>query len=405
MLWLLLAVTLKCGLCQVSVTARLDQPEYLVGEPIFVFVDVTNAGAEPLGYSTCDGHVELSVLGGRRKAAPNLRGCFSGGFGSGGACGIDHPPLMQPGESVSFPYLLRGYRLESGDYVLHASGAAGVRWFFGAGRNSSAFSGHKIGDVVEGREFDVSISLAIRAGTDDELRGRYQRYVQEATDGAALTDSWLRARQAIAEMAPAFLERTLLKFADQPETAELAVEGLAQIPTPTSRADLVQLYEKTPDLRFRGLIVEKLAGIATRDELSFLASLLPGHSNVFDDRIREFAALGIGKIGGDSAVAILEAAPRSASSNVRRAVATAAGNTKSPAAVPVLIGMYSDEEIHNDVCWALATLTHHRWCTGTQTVPETQSKWLRWWGSNQSPLPIYGMDQCIASEKLLPLPE
>src|SRR5262249_14349709 len=63
---LLLAITLKCGLCQITVI-RLDQPEYLVGEPIFVFVDVTNTGTEALGYSSCDGHVELSVPGGRRR--------------------------------------------------------------------------------------------------------------------------------------------------------------------------------------------------------------------------------------------------------------------------------------------------------------------------------------------------
>lgn len=402
---LLLGISFKCGLCQVKVAVRLDQPEYLVGEPIFVLVDVTNTGIEALGYSASDGHVELSVPGGRRKTTPDLRGCFGGGIGGGSGGGISHPPLMQPGQSVSFPYLLRGYWLEGGHYLLHAFGDAGVRWFFGAGRNFSSVSRHKIGDVVEGRRFDVSIPLAVREGSDNELKGRYRHYVEEAMDGLPISAPWLRARQAIAEMAPPFLEKTLLRFVDQPESAEIAVEGLAQIPTATSRADLVELYDKTPDLKLRGLIVEKLAGIATPEELSFFASLLPGHSSALEDRLRIFAALGIGRIGGDGAVDVLKSASQNSNPELRRAVATALGNTRSGNAVPVLIGLYPEEQVRNDVCWALATLTHYRWCGGDGNVMEQQSRWRRWWDSNQSGLPLYGMDQCIASERLSPIPD
>ncbi len=59
-------------------TVKFDQPDYLVGEPV-----------------TCKAD--------------------------------DHPPTMKPGEKVSFPYLLTGYRLEAGTYTLHAKCKAGVR--------------------------------------------------------------------------------------------------------------------------------------------------------------------------------------------------------------------------------------------------------------------------------------
>jgi len=66
---------------------------------------------------------------------------------------------------------------------------------------------------VEGSMFPSLWPLG--AGTDDELKGRYRHYVEEAMDGAPIKASSLRARQAIAEMAPPFLEKTLLKFVDQ----------------------------------------------------------------------------------------------------------------------------------------------------------------------------------------------
>jgi hypothetical protein len=398
----LLALSTASGFCQVSITVKLDQSEYLVGEPIFVIVDATNIGAEALGYSTGDGHADLTVPGGQHKQAPLLRGCYTGvGSGSGG--GIFHPPLIPPGQTVSFRYLLKGYRLRSGAYVLRANGKAGVRWFFGAGRNSSPVSERKVGDPVEGATFDVSLSLSIREGTEDELRQRYVRYVNIAVSESGMSVPSREAREAIAEMAPPFLEKTILEFANQPETAALAVEGLGQIPTPASREDLVRLYDKSADLTLRAAIVEKLAGIATLAELPFFASLLPGRSSKLDDRIRVPAVLGIGRLGGEDAVKALQSAPASPNPEVRQTVALALGNTRSPAAVPILIEMYSDEPVRNDVCGALATLTHYQWCDGGGSVTETQAKWKEWWGSHASRLRLYGIDECAALATLLPL--
>jgi hypothetical protein len=222
-----------------------------------VNVDVTNIGTESIGYSAYDGKTDLTVPGGRQKQTPRLRGCYTGDGSSGSSGGgLFHPPLMAPGQTVSFRRLLKGYRLQSGTYVLRASGTAGVRWFFGAGRNSSPVSGRKLGDPVQGAKFDVSLRLSLREGTEDELRQRYVPYVNEAASGAGITDPSRQAREAIAEMAPSFLEKTILGFANQPETAALAIEGLGQIPTPASRAHLVRLYNQSPDLRLRGLILE-----------------------------------------------------------------------------------------------------------------------------------------------------
>jgi hypothetical protein len=398
----LVALAGASGLSQVKVNARLDQPSYLEGEPVFVIVDVTNTGDEPIGYSECDARVELSVPGASPKNPPNLYGCYTSAQ-SGSGCGIDHPPLMKPGQTVSFYYLLKGYHLRAGEYTVHASGEAGVRWFFGEGRNSSAVSGRTLRDIVEGRKFEASLPIRIRQGTSDELKQRYLPYVQDAENWSGLTAESLRARRAIAEMAPSFLERTILGFAGQPETADLAVEGLSQIPTDQSRADLIELYDKSSDLRLRRSIAEGLAGIATRKELPFFVSLLPGHSSMLEDQIRVFAVLGIGKSGGDEAVLALVSAQASPNPEVR--VVHALGNTRSRAAVPVLIDMYATEEIRNDVCWALSNLTHYIWCHGAGTVPETQAKWKKWWKNHGANALLYGLDQCVPMGALVPLGE
>jgi hypothetical protein len=202
------------GFCQVQVELRTNQATYLAGEPIFVVVDIKNIGSERVGYSASNGHADLTVPGGRKKEAPNLFGCFTG-FGEGYGGGVFDPPLMKPGQTVSTWYLLKGYSLRAGDYILHASGKAGVQSYET--------------DPVAGQMFEGSMKLTVEDATEAQLRQRYAPYVADA-------EGWdmerrARAREAIAEMAPPFLEKTIFSFADQPETARLAVEGLAQIPT------------------------------------------------------------------------------------------------------------------------------------------------------------------------------
>lgn len=393
------------GFCQadVAVTVKPSQPEYLVGEPVFVVVEMTNVGTEPVGYWICESDTHLTVPNGRRKRNPNLHGCFAG-EGGGSGCGVYDPPTLASGKSVSFRYLLKGYRLESGEYDLHATGKAGAGWYFGWGRNESSVSNRKQSDPVEGAVFDVWLKLNVREGTEDELRERYVPYVEQAKYANLMVRTFREARAAIAEMAPPFLEKTILSFADQQETANLAAEGLGQIPTTASRADLIALFNKSADLRLRGSLLKALAGIATDAEMPFFASLLPGHSSALDDDLRRTAALGIGKIGGENAVKMLTSAFPGAGAGVREAMVEALGNTRSAAAVPVLIGMYADETVQNDVCGALSTLTHRTWCDGTAPTPaDAQVRWWQWWGAHQSGLTLYDTDQCVDLRELVPL--
>ena len=205
-------------------------------------------------------------------------------------------------------------------------------------------------------------------------------------------------------MAPAFLEKTLLGFATQPEWASAAVEGLGRIPTGDSRRDLVSLFDASADLRLRSLIVQKLAEIGTPREMPFFASLLPGRGKALDDQARKFAALGLRQLGGREAVKDLEKAPRSPNPEVRAWVAMALGNTRDGGAIPAFIRMYSDEDgrVQGAVCSAMITLTHLQWCDESGNVKQSEARWHNWLASHPSPLTLYGADECPAWGTSLP---
>ncbi len=135
-------------------------------------------------------------------------------------------------------------------------------------------------------------------------------------------------------MAPPFLEKTIKRFADNPQTAEFAVKGLGRIDTPESRNDLIDVFNKNTDIRFRSTVVYALAEMNSFDELPFFTGLLPGHTSEPDDSVREPAVLAIGRLGGDPGVnqlaSFLKSSLTSASPRLRSAsvVALAAGKSR-----------------------------------------------------------------------------
>ena len=414
---ILLLVLVPNSVGQVAVKVTTNKAAYLVGEPIFVVVEVKNTGTDQVGYSYgCDGGINLTVEATETKRMPNLWGC-SVGYGRGGSCGglSGGYPTLDPGRSTTFQYLLRDYRLGAGKYLLHAKGKADVSWALG---NRSNFvvgppppppppPKHKPGDRVPGEDFDLTLPLTVTAGSAEELRQAYAPYIAAANEAGP---EWYQARKAIVEMAPEFLEKTIAGFASgNRPTPDLAIQGLGQIETPESRADLIKLYDGSTDLNLRRQIVAAIAGIATPEQATFFKELLPGRSTAIDDEIRVWAALGLGHAGGDVAARALAGGLSSPSPQVRQAVATALGNSRSRAAVPLLIRMYRDSDNHEDtmvageVCWALQELTHYGFCDGLgKKASIQQARWRRWWRIHGSNTQLYGKEECPKGDTQLP---
>jgi hypothetical protein len=384
---------------QVEVQVRTEKPQFLAGEPIFVIAEVKNVGTEPVAYNgaSLKPAVQLSVRNGDRKVVKGLTGCGAGSVG-GGAVGVtDHPPMLQPGQSTTYRYLLRGYRLKSGKYELHISGTVDVAWRESASVQTAAprpALTRSVTDPVEGATIDRTLPLSITAASEEALRDAYAPYVAASFSGVRHD-----AVNGILEMAPAFLEpeiRTLVKQrGHELGFAYAAAEALAEINTPSSRAELVNWFDRSADLEVRASIVRAVAGTRHPDNLPFLASLLPGRSTALDNRVKRDAALGIGMIGGEAAVEALRDAPRSPDPLVAGAVLLALGNTQSKSAIPILIDRAEGQKgyVSNDVCTALINLTHRSWCGGGG-LEETQKKWRTWWQANASSVRVYPPDDC-----------
>ena len=392
---------------QVQVAVRTEKPQFLAGEPIFVIVEVRNVGTEQVAYdgASIKPPLELSVRNGERRVIKGLTGCGSGS-GVGGGFGVtDHPPMLQPGKSTTFRYLLRGYRLKPGTYELYVSGTVDVAWrepsFVQTGAPRPAFT-RSITEPVEGATIDRTLALTIMVASGEALRA-YASYVAAAAESFSRAGN--QAVEGILEMAPAFLEpeiRTLVKRRGHERGfAYEAAEALAEIDTPSSRTELIEWFDRSDDLQIRSSIVNAVARARHPNNLPFLASLLPGRSTQVDNRIRRDAALGIGMIGGEPAVEALRDATPSPDPLVAGAVLEALGNTRSKSAIPILIERAEGQKgyVNNDVCNALITLTHLGWCGGVG-LEETQEKWRTWWGANANDVRVYSPDDCPDSSRL-----
>jgi len=379
------------AVAQVRVDVRLEKNGYLAGEPIAVLVDIQNIGDEVFAYSV-GGDIRLTVVGAQRRQRPDIFGCFSEMAEGMGWVFVDHPPLLPPGQRTSFRYLLREYDLGPGQYELRVGGKAPVRWKYYpsfAPNVPPPPPKHKETDPVPGEQVERTLALIISPATREEL----ERAMAPLVVDADATDPLVRytARAAIAESAPPFLEPLIARFAA--EDAPSAIDALGRLATPESRSHLRSLFG-TVGAPKRSLVVETLARIGHEDDAEFFARVL--RDATADEASRRYAALGLGHIGGDQAVGYLEAALPVALPEIRGSIATALGNARSAAAVPVLIGMYGNDAVGSGVCGSLHTLTHRSWCDGSGGDPAAiRRKWLRWWNENQRAATIYGSDRCV----------
>jgi hypothetical protein len=370
---------------QVSVLARSAKSEYLVGEPIVVLLEIKNVGDDLVAYGGgCDSDMKMAVSDVTREPAPRY-GCSMGVVG--GACVVmDHPPRLKVTESTSLRLLLKEYRLAPGNYTIEVSGKAPVYWKYYASEQQK----HDLHSAVPGRDFLQAVPVRVRLGTDEELKQAYAPLIA-ATKNSFPVDRG--AQEAIAEMAPEFLEDLITSFADDQYGKQYAVIGLRHLNTASSRKALVQLYDKSTDIVFRRAVVEALVELGNPDQLEFFASLLRGRQTSANEEIRISALRGLGRIGGSKAVNEL-AHFQAQDQRLEGELIYALGNTRSKEAVPVLIGRWT-RETNNSTCGALGELTHRSWCRGDGINPV--SHWKHWWQRHQSEAIIYGDDNCAGA--------
>ena len=382
-IWAILLFVAAPAAAQVKFDVRLEKPHYLTGEPVFVVVDIKNVSDEPIGYLKCNDNVQLSVSGVEPRKNPNIFGCSSG-IGTGLGCGSGNLPMILPGQVATSKYLLKGYDLKPGQYRLAVSGRIGV--------------------TIPGAQLDHELSLTVATASEGELQESFDPLISDAVfdplkfdlNGShelrvRLLELRAYARDAIIESAAPFLEPLIMRFVE--EGNDSAISALGRIASESGRSYLKELY-RVSDERRRSSIMWALALAGHEGDAGFFVEVLKDETidstpNSPGMSIKEYAALGLGHIGGDQAARYLESTFTDASPEVRSHIVTALGNTRSRLAVSILLGIYSYE-----VYGALRTLTHHAWDLDIYTTFTNRKPLLRWWEKNKYKFPIFGTDNC-----------
>lgn len=336
---------------QIRFDVHAEKEQYLAGEPIFTVIQATNLGAAAVGVDDC---VVLDVPNGPRRARRDVFGCLEGvvsGEGGSWGCGAT---LVKPGESATLSYLLRGYRLTPGEWNVRVTG--------------------RFNKVL-----DATVHFRIVAGGEESLRMAFEPYLKHLTD--------YRARSAIIEMAPPYLEKTIASFEDGG-----VVEALAEINTPESRKHLRDKYAGSNASR-RQEIVRALTFTGARDNWQFFLDLLPDVN----------AYAGIGRIGGADPVEFLRKAGESRDGEVQIATVRALGASNTREAVPALIDLWARHGDSGYSCTALATLTHLHWCDHNAPSEDHAPFWKQWWQAHGAEVAIYPPEPCPDFTALRPL--
>ncbi|HYE88012.1 MAG TPA: hypothetical protein VEA16_16730, partial [Vicinamibacterales bacterium] len=268
---------------QVSVEWRPEKPAFLQGEPIYLVLRVTNTSAAPIGYHEAWMLPQLRIV--ERASYPWREGCGShGGVAGGGSGASSHPPTFAPGQSLTFRYLLRGYRLEPGRHSIHVQGYLPV--------------------TIQDSKYEADVAITVVEDREGALRGVVDALLARAKNN--LTRDGVLARAGVFEAAlPAHVAEIarLTTYDDRSihYPASAGYETLADINTSEARAELRRLYDEQLRLDLRLEIVQAISRLSAADNLEFLLTLLPGRSTAIDDRIRRKAIDGLLCIGGDTA--------------------------------------------------------------------------------------------------------
>jgi hypothetical protein len=290
---------------QVQVDVRTSKATYMEGEPIFVAVDVKNVGPFPLGHSDTTGmeHVKLRISGREPRSLGSYDECDGSALVEMATSIVNHPPVFVPGETVSFKYVLAGYKLPQGEYALRVSGHAEVLWFDYATAGVQTLESlqkprypplpARRGDPVPGAEIDREFTFVVTPAIEGELKGVYRQLANRwAFDRAAV--------EAIVAMAAPAAADVIGELASNDNDRIVgAYDALAEINTPATRARLRSLFDASDSLRRRTRIVAALSRTKATDNAEFFTSLLGGgRTTPSDEAIKSAARRGLACLGG-----------------------------------------------------------------------------------------------------------
>lgn len=392
---------LLVSLCLPAVASQLDGRFYLskktysAGEPIYLIFELQNNGTQPIMIKTAD---PLSFCGGYKIELPEIRRQYSSGCygGVGGSC-ASSGEIVRPHERHTDRILLnQSYDLrQAGRYSL----AVTHELPYGPADDNMAML---IDDPHA--TFDAQLEIVIEPAQGDELKPEFQEYLQNLQS----TDPRVRieAAQVVANLAPPFLEGTILQMLDSPQLRYFAIRGLRNLGTPSAHQALADFVKNSLPTQSSGEYQEAIRYLGEIGDRSDLAVLLEvARSNPPDSYSREVAMESAGRVGGDDAVPVLAVELKNPSIDVKQSAIRGLYLTASRQAVPILIELLRspEERISGTAEFGLRVLTHRSVGEHSGQAPDyasTYATWQRWWTLHGKTAEIFKDDQCGGPEPL-----
>jgi hypothetical protein len=372
-----------CWAQQIIGDIRPEKQVYLVGEPVFVVLDIANVGPRPIRIGiSCEWSDTQFEAATAPKPRPevSLFGCWTGG--TAGSCGGSAKQII-PGEHYTRRYLMDGpFRLDSpGVYPVRARHKIDV------------YAGETGFQVISSQELVSDFQVSVVERDDKELRSVYAPVLRDLDSPDAFKSSL--AIRALVQDPPRFLEELILSLADHPNTASASVSGLERLATPRAKAKLAELSAPSSPEAIRQGAIPALAALGDSAYCSTMLSI----SRESSQYSRWIALRGAGYLCGEKALPVLKSLLSSVAQVSRYEVVYALGNTHSREAVPILISLLldADSSVRRAARDSLTNLTHRRSPSGIdqqETPGEIHADWTNWWASKGASAEIYRIDDC-----------
>jgi HEAT repeats len=372
-----------CWAQQIIGQIRPEKQIYLVGEPVFVVLDLANAGPRPIWISESCAWLDTQF---EATTAPkphhevSLFGCWTGG--TMGSCGGSAKQIL-PGEHYERRYLLDGsFRLDSpGVYPIRARHKIDI------------YAGETDYRVIASQDLVSEFQLNIAEHDDKELASAYAPVLRDLDSQDGFTSSL--AIEAVVQHPPRFLEEVILSLADHPKTAAASVTGLERLATPRAKAKLSELSAPGNPEAIRQSAISALATLGDSAYCSSMLSIGQESSQYS----RWLALRAAGYLCGEKALPLLKSLLSSADTVSRFEVAYALGNSHSREAVPSLISLLLDanSNVRRASVDSLTNLTHRSSTSGIdqqEAAGTAHDDWIRWWASEGATAKIYRIDDC-----------
>jgi HEAT repeat protein len=373
--------------CALSATAQLsgtfyfDKTTFAPGEPIFLYLKISNQGKSPKQINTtalpeqpfCAGY-EINIS----RNPPDASSCPNFQFNGCSLDGQFSYKTIQPGGIYIERIFLNFYSELKipGEYSIDAKHDDIGGWHDDSGR---------FGDDLK---VESTLHLRVDAGAPATSNALFQPWVDQLHSRSRRKQ--IEAAMVLASLAPPSFEKVLLSFAHDPNLRSFAPLAFHHLNSPRSIAALAALLDG-PYTGEQGKAARYLA--ETGDQRWRPLLLDVGEKNAGDLSFPAAAA----ELGGDKAIPMLVAAEKSPDRKFAAVNAVMAmGYTGSRAAIPYLLEdlKHPEADLADSANAALQLLTHRTAQAGEQTTPPADyPKWSQWWTREGATAPIYKAPQ------------